>query len=117
MRSGRASAVSRLTQRITELTPCVSKRLIRLALQRLVNERGADTIAAFVCEPVMGTGGVYPPSLGYLTAVQGICRENEILFVVDEVITGFGRTGAMFASERFGLTPDMLILAKGITSG
>jgi adenosylmethionine-8-amino-7-oxononanoate aminotransferase len=87
------------------------------ALQRLVDERGADRIAAFVCEPVMGTGGVYPPAPGYLEAVQRICRDNDILFVVDEVITGFGRAGSMFASERYELEPDMLILAKGITSG
>ncbi len=87
------------------------------ALQRLVDERGADSIAAFFCEPVMGTGGVFPPEPGYLDAVQRICRDNEILFVVDEVITGFGRTGAMFGSGRFGIEPDMMIVAKGITSG
>jgi putrescine aminotransferase len=87
------------------------------ALQRLVDERGADSIAAFFCEPVMGTGGVFPPEPGYLDAVQRICRDNEILFVVDEVITGFGRTGAMFGSDRFGIEPDMMIVAKGITSG
>jgi putrescine aminotransferase len=87
------------------------------ALQRLVDARGADRIAAFFCEPVMGTGGVYPPAPGYLEAVQRICRDNDILFVVDEVITGFGRTGEMFASERFALRPDILVVAKGITSG
>jgi putrescine aminotransferase len=87
------------------------------ALQRLVDERGADTIAAFFCEPVMGTGGLFPPAPGYLEAVQRICRENEILFVVDEVITGFGRVGTPFASDRFELDPDILIVAKGITSG
>lgn len=87
------------------------------ALQRLVDARGADRIAAFFCEPVMGTGGVYPPAPGYLEAVQRICRDNDILFVVDEVITGFGRTGEMFASDRFALRPDILVVAKGITSG
>jgi adenosylmethionine-8-amino-7-oxononanoate aminotransferase len=87
------------------------------ALQMLVDQRGADTVAAFFCEPVMGTGGVFPPVPGYLEAVQKICRDNDILFVVDEVITGFGRAGEMFASERFELEPDMLVLAKGITSG
>jgi adenosylmethionine-8-amino-7-oxononanoate aminotransferase len=86
-------------------------------LEALVRERGADQIAAFYCEPIIGTGGVYPPAPGYLEAVQRICRESEILFVVDEVITGFGRTGAMFASDRFGLEPDIMLVAKGITSG
>jgi adenosylmethionine-8-amino-7-oxononanoate aminotransferase len=87
------------------------------ALQSLVDAHGADAIAAFFCEPVMGTGGVYPPRPGYLDSVRKICRDNDILFVVDEVITGFGRAGAAFASERFDLDPDIMILAKGITSG
>lgn len=87
------------------------------ALEALVADLGADSIAAFYCEPVIGAGGVIPPADGYLTEVQRICREHEILFVVDEVITGFGRTGPMFASERFGLRPDMMLMAKGITSG
>ena len=87
------------------------------ALEALVRDRGADSIAAFFCEPVIGTGGIFPPQPGYLEAVQRICRENDILLVVDEVITGFGRTGAMFASERFGLEPDIMLVAKGITSG
>jgi len=87
------------------------------ALERLVAERGADSIAAFYSEPILGTGGVIHPAEGYLEEVQRICRENEILFVADEVITGFGRAGAMFASERFGVRPDIMLLAKGITSG
>jgi putrescine aminotransferase len=87
------------------------------ALEALVHERGADTIAAFFCEPVVGTGGVFLPAPGYLQEVQRVCREHDILFVVDEVITGFGRTGELFASTRFDLQPDVLLLAKGITSG
>lgn len=87
------------------------------ALEALIEQRGADTIAAFYCEPVMGTGGVILPPDGYLRRVEEICRENDIVFVVDEVITGFGRVGEMFASDRFGIQPDILLTAKGITSG
>jgi adenosylmethionine-8-amino-7-oxononanoate aminotransferase len=83
----------------------------------LVAERGADSIAAFFCEPIVGAGGVIHPADGYLEQVEEICREHEILFVVDEVITGFGRAGEMFASERYGLEPDVLLMAKGVTSG
>lgn len=86
-------------------------------LEQLVEERGADAIAAFFCEPIIGTGGVIHPAPDYLANVQRICRENDIIFVVDEVITGFGRTGELFASERFGLEPDVLMFAKGVTSG
>jgi putrescine aminotransferase len=86
-------------------------------LASLVAERGADSIAAFFCEPIIGAGGVIHPAEGYLERVQQICRENEILFIVDEVITGFGRTGEMFASGRYGLEPDIMLMAKGVTSG
>jgi adenosylmethionine-8-amino-7-oxononanoate aminotransferase len=87
------------------------------AVQRQLEEAGPDRIAAIVAEPIMGTGGVIAPAPGYLLGLQDLCREHGILFVVDEVITGFGRAGAMFASERFGLEPDMVLMAKGITSG
>jgi adenosylmethionine-8-amino-7-oxononanoate aminotransferase len=83
----------------------------------VVRQLGADNIAAVIAEPVVGTGGVIAPEPGYLTGLQDLARQNDILFISDEVITGFGRTGAMFASERFGLQPDMLLMAKGITSG
>ena len=78
---------------------------------------GSDRVAAFFCEPVIGAGGVFPPPDGYLTAVREICRETGVLFIADEVITGFGRCGAWFASGRFGLEPDLITCAKGITSG
>ena len=87
------------------------------AFEQLVQERGAETIAAFFCEPIIGTGGVIHPAPDYLAKVQRICRENDIIFVVDEVITGFGRTGELFASQRFGIEPDILMFAKGVTSG
>ena len=85
------------------------------ALAVLIDELGSDTVAAFFCEPVIGAGGVYPPPPGYLDSVRAICRERGVLFVADEVITGYGRTGRMFASE--GLDPDLVLTAKGLTSG
>lgn len=87
------------------------------ALAETIARIGADNIAAFVTEPVQGTGGVNPPAPGYLEAVQRLCRENDILLILDEVITGFGRTGTMFAAERFGVEPDLITFAKGVTSG
>jgi len=76
---------------------------------------GPERVAAFFCEPVIGAGGVYLPPPGYLEAVRRACRERGVLFVADEVITGYGRTGRMFASE--GLEPDLVLTAKGLTSG
>ena len=88
------------------------------ALLAAIEKHGADTIAAFFCEPVIGAGGIYPPPDGYLTEVRQICREHDILFVTDEVITGFGRIGGdWFASTRFHLQPDIMTTAKGLTSG
>jgi len=74
-------------------------------------------VAAFFCEPVIGAGGVYPPPEGYLARVREICRAHDVLFVADEVITGFGRAGHWLASERFALDPDMITTAKGLSSG
>ncbi|MFZ2178202.1 MAG: aminotransferase class III-fold pyridoxal phosphate-dependent enzyme [Rhodococcus sp. (in: high G+C Gram-positive bacteria)] len=88
------------------------------SLLELIEKLGADKIAAFFCEPIIGAGGVYLPPDGYLTEVRDICREHDILFVVDEVVTGFGRIGGeWFASSRFDLQPDMMTTAKGLTSG
>jgi putrescine---pyruvate transaminase len=87
------------------------------ALAKQIEQTGADRVAAFFCEPVIGAGGVYFPPDGYLTQVQQICRDNDVLFVADEVITGFGRTGEWFGSVRYGLDPDLMIVAKGLTSG
>lgn len=74
-------------------------------------------IGAFFCEPVIGAGGVYAPPEGYLARVREICRAHDVIFVADEVICGYGRTGRMFASERWSLDPDIVLTAKGITSG
>ncbi|HEU4997746.1 MAG TPA: aminotransferase class III-fold pyridoxal phosphate-dependent enzyme [Lapillicoccus sp.] len=79
---------------------------------------GPERVAAFFCEPVVGAGGVYPPPPDYLAGVRKLCLENDVLFVADEVITGFGRIGgAWFASSKFGLEPDLVTCAKGLTSG
>jgi len=86
------------------------------ALESVLAER-ADVVAAFFAEPVMGTGGVIPPAEGYLAGAEALCRRFDVLFVTDEVITGFGRTGVMFATELFGLHPDAVVFAKGVTSG
>ena len=88
------------------------------ALLELIETVGADTIAAFFAEPIIGAGGVYLPPDGYLTEIRDICRDHDILFVVDEVVTGFGRIGgSWFASSRFDLQPDIMTTAKGLTSG
>src|SRR5499427_4628824 len=87
------------------------------ALEKAIETMGAGRVAAFFCEPVIGAGGVYPPPEGYLAAVREICRRHDVLFIADEVITGFGRTGAWLASERFALDPDMITTAKGLSSG
>src|SRR6516162_5963616 len=87
------------------------------ALEKAIETMGAGRVAAFFCEPVIGAGGVYPPPEGYLAAVREICRRHDVLFIADEVITGFGRTGAWFASERFTLDPDVMTTAKGLSSG
>lgn len=85
------------------------------ALEQLLSER--SDIAAFFCEPVIGAGGVYAPPVGYLERVRDICRAHDVIFVADEVICGYGRTGSMFASDRWSLDPDIMLTAKGITSG
>jgi putrescine---pyruvate transaminase len=87
------------------------------SLQETIDRVGRSRVAAFFCEPVIGAGGVYPPPPGYLEKARAVCRDAGVLFVADEVITGFGRCGDWFASGRFGLDPDLITCAKGITSG
>lgn len=84
---------------------------------RIIEREGPETIGAMFVEPVQGAGGVIPPPAGYLTALRELCREHGILFVADEVITGFGRLGDWFASNMWELDPDLISLAKGLTSG
>ena len=86
-------------------------------VRRSVLELGPENVAAIIAEPVIGTGGVIGPAEGYLEGLQDLCRQHDILFIADEVITGFGRTGLLFASQRWDLQPDLVTMAKGITSG
>jgi adenosylmethionine-8-amino-7-oxononanoate aminotransferase len=87
------------------------------ALAAAIDEVGTERVAAFFCEPIIGAGGLLLPPQGYLEAVQRVCRERGVLFVVDEVICGYGRTGHWFGANRWGLEPDLMTFAKGITSG
>lgn len=86
-------------------------------LERLIGLNGAETIAACIVEPVAGSTGVLLPPKGYLERLREICDRHDILLIFDEVITGFGRVGDAFASSRFGVVPDMITLAKGLTNG
>ena len=87
------------------------------ALERRISELGAERIAAVIVEPVFGSGGVIVPPPGYLRRLREICDRHRLLLIVDEVITGFGRTGTWFACEHEGVAPDLLTFAKGVTSG
>jgi putrescine---pyruvate transaminase len=87
------------------------------ALEERIEEVGAERVAAFIAEPVIGAGGVFPPPDDYLPAVAEVCKRNGVLLVCDEVVTGVGRMGTWTASERYGVEPDLLLLAKILTSG
>jgi len=86
------------------------------SLEQMILEEGPDTVAAFIAEPVMGAGGVIVPPATYFEKIQAVVRKYDMLFVVDEVICGFGRTGNMFGSQTFDLKPDMMTMAKALTS-
>ncbi len=86
-------------------------------LEQKILEEDADTIAAFIAEPVQGAGGVIVPPADYFPRIREICDKYEVLFISDEVITGFGRTGRWFGLEHYGVQPDIMQFAKGITSG
>ncbi len=88
------------------------------ALGAEIESLGAENVAAFFCEPVIGAGGVYPPPDGYMEGIAEVCRETGVLLVIDAVICGFGRLGTWFGVERWpGVDPDMIVFAKGVTSG
>ena len=85
-------------------------------LEEMIAREGADTIAAFIGEPLLGTGGIVPPPAGYWPAIQAVLDKHDILLVADEVVTGFGRLGSMFGSDHYGMKPDLITIAKGLTS-
>ncbi len=86
-------------------------------LEQLIEREGPDTVAAFFAEPVMGAGGLIPPPEGYFEAIVPVLRKHDILLVLDEVVSGFGRLGTYWGSQSFGLEPDLVTAAKGVTSG
>ena len=85
-------------------------------LEELILSEGPDTIAAFIGEPILGTGGIVPPPAGYWEKIQAVLVKHDILLIADEVVTGFGRLGSMFGSEHYGMRPDIITIAKGLTS-
>jgi L-2,4-diaminobutyrate transaminase len=85
-------------------------------LEALIDREGADTVAAFIGEPVLGTGGIVPPPEGYWPAIEAVLRRHDILLIADEVVTGFGRLGTMFGATHYGIEPDFMTIAKGLTS-
>jgi 4-aminobutyrate---pyruvate transaminase len=85
-------------------------------LEATILEEGPETVAAFIGEPLMGAGGVLPPPATYWEKIQAVCRRYDVLIVADEVITGFGRLGTMFACEHYGIDPDVMVVSKQITS-
>lgn len=100
-----------LGQSETDFTAhCVSE------LEALIEREGADTIAAFIGEPVLGTGGIVPPPAGYWAAIQAVLKKHDILLIADEVVTGFGRLGSMMGSDHYGIEADIITIAKGLTS-
>jgi putrescine aminotransferase len=85
-------------------------------LAEVIEKEGADSVAAFIAEPVLGVGGVIAPPPEYWLLIRSICSKYDVLLIADEVMTGFGRTGKMFAVEHWGIKPDIMVMAKGITS-
>jgi L-2,4-diaminobutyrate transaminase len=86
-------------------------------LEALIEREGPDTVGAFIAEPVMGAGGVVVPPEGYFQAIQAVLDRHDVLMIADEVICGFGRLGHWFGSDRYGIRPDLMTIAKGLTSG
>lgn len=87
-----------------------------LQLEQLIQDEGPDTVAAFIGEPFMGTGGLIPPPEGYWPAIQKVLDKYDVMLIADEVVTGFGRLGSWFGSEHYKMKPDIITIAKGLTS-
>ncbi|MGM0585137.1 MAG: aminotransferase class III-fold pyridoxal phosphate-dependent enzyme, partial [Pseudomonadota bacterium] len=85
-------------------------------LDELIVAEGPETVAAFIGEPVLGTGGIVPPPAGYWEKIQAVLDKHDVMLIADEVVTGFGRTGSMFGSVHYGMKPDVMTIAKGVTS-
>jgi L-2,4-diaminobutyrate transaminase len=85
-------------------------------LEKLILAEGSDTVAAFIAEPVMGTGGLIPPPDGYWKAIQAVLKRYDVLLIADEVVTAFGRIGEDFGCTKYGIQPDLITVAKGLTS-
>ncbi len=85
-------------------------------LEEMILAEGPDTVAAFIGEPILGTGGIVPPPEGYWEKIQEVLKKYDVLLIADEVVTGFGRLGSMFGSLHYGLQPDIITIAKGLTS-
>ncbi|OXJ06931.1 aspartate aminotransferase family protein [Burkholderia sp. HI2500] len=100
-----------------DLSPEAFGKQAALSLERKILEIGADRVAAFVAEPFQGAGGMIFPPDGYWQEIERICRQYDVLLCADEVIGGFGRTGEWFAHRHFGFEPDLICMAKGLTSG
>lgn len=86
-------------------------------IEQLILAEGPETVAAFIAEPLMGTGGVLPPPVGYFPAIQAVLDKYDVLMIADEVICGFGRLGTNFGSDKFAIRPDIMTMAKGLSSG
>jgi len=86
------------------------------SLEEMILAEGPDTVAAFIGEPVLGTGGIVPPPASYWEKIQGVLEKYDVLLVADEVVTAFGRLGTMFGSDHYGMRPDLITIAKGLTS-
>ncbi len=98
-------------------SPEAFSRYLADALNTLIEAEGPDTVAAFIAEPITGAGGVLMPPTGYFREIQKVLKHHDVLMIADEVITGFGRTGRWFASTDLGIEPDLVSVAKGLTSG
>jgi L-2,4-diaminobutyrate transaminase len=100
-----------------ETDPAAFSQRCAADLDALIRAEGPDTVGAFIAEPMIGTGGIVPPPAGYWAAIQAVLREHDVLLILDEVITAFGRVGSMFGKDLWEISPDLITLAKGLTSG